>query len=161
MQGEKVLKETKAIIASVVGASSNETAKAYEMDEKVVQSLGTFPRAIAQQIVEDFVATVDSKVKNPNAWLMGTLKRCATTTFHAAIRTAYYSFIHSFMHSFVHSFIHSFIHSFTRSFIHSSQQQQQHARTAFTCHTYMLENIAEAHNLTDIKAPDKVFTCCV
>ena len=76
MQGGKVLAETKAIIAEVVAASDNPTAKACELDEKVVQSLVTFPRAIARQIVEDFVSTVDEKVKKPNAWLMGTLKRC-------------------------------------------------------------------------------------
>lgn len=75
VQGEKVLSETKAIIAKVVDESGNATAKACQLDDKVVQSLCTFPRTIAQQIVEDFVATVDEKVKNPNAWLMGTLKR--------------------------------------------------------------------------------------
>ena len=75
MQGEKVLAETKAIVAKVIDESDNPTAKACTLDDKVIHSLTTFPRIIAQQIVEDFVATVDEKVKKPNAWLMGTLKR--------------------------------------------------------------------------------------
>jgi len=75
VQGEKVLKETKEIIKNVLEETDNEIAKACEFDDKVVQSLCTFPRVVARQIVEDFVATVDEKVKKPNAWLMGTLKR--------------------------------------------------------------------------------------
>ena len=75
VQGEKVLKETKEIVSAVLKESTNATAKAWTMDEKVLQSLTTFPRVVAKQIVEDFVATVDDKVKNPNAWFMGTLKR--------------------------------------------------------------------------------------
>ena len=76
MQGKKVLKEVSLRIEEVLSLNPGTEVSVHDFDERVVEALGSFPRDIMENIVTEFVNSVNlQNITNKSAWIMGMVKR--------------------------------------------------------------------------------------
>ena len=76
-QGGFVRSEVEALLDAKVKASEKapEGLRRSDVDERTVDALCSFPRKAAVAILDEFANTVDERVKNRPAWLMGMLTK--------------------------------------------------------------------------------------